>query len=204
MLSQKRLNTMASCLFIVMASVGPVAAQDGATRPRRVTSPAGHSAAQPTEAGRGRPRQVTLEAGPIIEILEEVKPAQPEPYLGFNRYLLRSIQSLLGKPYSYGANGDGYGIDCSGFVWRAYRNAGLPFTRTSAADMFFKFPEAVGEEKLKFGTLVFFNNLTHVGIVKDANSFYHASRTHGVVLSPFKGYWEDRIDGYRVVELAAD
>ena len=36
-----------------------------------------------------------------------------------------------------------------------------------------------------------------VGIVADENGFYHASSSKGITYSPFKGYWEKRIVGYR-------
>ena len=65
------------------------------------------------------------------------------------------------------------------------------------APLWQELPEAKGEETTQFGTLVFFNGLKHIGIVRDADSFYHASRKQGVTLSYFSGYWERRITGYR-------
>jgi hypothetical protein len=50
--------------------------------------------------------------------------------------------------------------------------------------------------------LVFFSGLAHVGVVADQNGFYHASRHHGVVYSPFNEYWVKRIDGFRKVPPA--
>ena len=57
-------------------------------------------------------------------------------------------------------------------------------------------PEA---EQFKFGTLVFFSNLSHVGIVVDEKGFYHSARHGGVMYSPFNDYWLSRIDGFRRV-----
>jgi cell wall-associated NlpC family hydrolase len=57
------------------------------------------------------------------------------------------------------------------------------------------------EEQFKFGTLVFFSGLRHVGVVADEHGFYHASRRHGVIYSEFNEYWLKRIDGFRRVPL---
>lgn len=115
--------------------------------------------------------------------------------------MLASIENKLGIPYRFtGTTDDGY--DCSGFVWRVFQEAGLSFERGAARHYWTAFPEATEEESQQFGTLVFFSGLTHVGIVRDANSFYHASRTKGVMLSPLDGYWSERITGYRRVPLS--
>jgi cell wall-associated NlpC family hydrolase len=94
------------------------------------------------------------------------------------------------------------GYDCSGFVWSTFKSAGVDFERASARTLWSRFAAPATEEKFTFGTLVFFSNLTHIGIVADENGFYHASRHHGVVYSPFSDYWMSRIDGFRRVPLA--
>jgi cell wall-associated NlpC family hydrolase len=114
----------------------------------------------------------------------------------FNRRLMSAMQSKIGIPYRYGSDGP-YTYDCSGLVWSVFQSAGLPFTRTSAGSYFKSFEPVYGEERFKFGTLVFFNRLGHVGIVIDENTFYHASSSKGVTFSPFAGYWSKRIVGYR-------
>lgn len=60
-----------------------------------------------------------------------------------------------------------------------------------------------GNDRFKFGTLVFLNRLGHIGIVADENGFYHASSSKGVTYSPFKGYWENRIVGFRRLSPSA-
>lgn len=60
-----------------------------------------------------------------------------------------------------------------------------------------------GDDRYKFGTLVFLNRLGHMGIVADENGFYHASSSKGVTYSPFKGYWENRIVGFRRLSPSA-
>ena len=59
-----------------------------------------------------------------------------------------------------------------------------------------------GDDRFKFGTLVFLNGLGHMGIVADENGFYHASSSKGITYSPFKGYWASRIVGFRRLNAA--
>ncbi|MBS1796237.1 MAG: C40 family peptidase [Acidobacteria bacterium] len=113
-----------------------------------------------------------------------------------NQRLLESIQSKLGIPYLYGSTGPNR-YDCSGFVWSVFRDAGMPFTRASARSLWSTFEPVYGDDRFKFGTLVFFNKLGHMGIVADENGFYQASSSKGITYSPFKGYWEKRIVGFR-------
>lgn len=77
----------------------------------------------------------------------------------------------------------------------------MPFTRGPARSYWATFTSATKEEQFKFGTLVFFSGLTHVGIVADEKGFYHSSRRNGVIYSPFSDYWLSRIDGFRRVTL---
>ena len=115
---------------------------------------------------------------------------------GASSALFQAISKRLGVRYKFfGTDDNGY--DCSGFVWRVFQDAGTSFDRVAARVLWKELPEAVGDETNQFGTLVFFNGLKHVGIVRDAFSFYHASRSQGVVLSTFAGYWGSRITGYR-------
>ena len=110
--------------------------------------------------------------------------------------MMSSIQSKLGIPYRYGSTGPNR-YDCSGFVWAVFSEAGMGFTRTSAHTLWNSSVPVDGDEKYRFGTLVFFNGLGHIGIVADANGFYHASSSKGITYSTFEGYWEKRIVGFR-------
>ncbi len=107
-----------------------------------------------------------------------------------------AIKSRYGKPYRYGSTGPNT-YDCSGFVWSAFQEAGINFTRASARSLWAQSVPVYGDERFKFGTLVFLNGLGHMGIVADENGFYHASSSKGITYSPFKGYWESRIVGFR-------
>ncbi len=110
--------------------------------------------------------------------------------------LQNAIAKRLGVRYRfYGVDDRGY--DCSGFVWRVFQDAGADFDRVAARTLWRELPRATTEETVRFGTLVFFNGLRHVGIVRDAYSFYHASRSEGVTVSSFSGYWGRRVTGYR-------
>jgi cell wall-associated NlpC family hydrolase len=128
--------------------------------------------------------------------------ASPFNFTGDPATVLRTaIMKRLGIRYRfYGADDNGY--DCSGFVWRVFSEAGAEFQRVAARTLWQQFPAAQEEQISEFGTLVFFNGLKHVGIVRDAFTFYHASSSKGVTISYFAGYWEKRISGFRRAPVA--
>ena len=135
----------------------------------------------------------------------DVAPSVSSSYSGFIKFqplLLAAIDQRLGSRYRWGATGPDR-FDCSGFVWSIFQASGINFERASARNLFARFPAPPVEEQFKFGTLVFFSGLTHIGVVADEHGFYHASRHHGVVYSEFDEYWLKRIDGFRRVPLPA-
>src|SRR5215204_1208512 len=176
-----------------------------ATRPRQAT------AAQPTTTteAQGRPKLendiFVVESAPEAEA--EPAPSKPQfgvptAKLGFvERSMLTAIEERLGVPYRMGSEGPNR-YDCSGFVWSVFQQAGVAFERTSVRTFWHEFAPPTEDEKFKFGTLVFFNNLHHVGIVADENGFYHASTSKGVVYSRFDDYWTKRVNGFRRIPLA--
>ena len=121
-------------------------------------------------------------------------------FFKYEPLLLTAIEERLGTPYRWGATGPDR-FDCSGFVWSIFQAAGIGFERASARTLFARFSAPAEGEQFQFGTLVFFSGLAHVGVVADANGFYHASRHHGVIYSKFDDYWTKRIDGFRRVPL---
>jgi cell wall-associated NlpC family hydrolase len=108
----------------------------------------------------------------------------------------QAIKERYGLPYHYGSTGP-YSYDCSGFVWSVFQEAGIDFERTSASSLWSRSVPVDGDERFKFGTLVFFNGLGHIGIVADDKGFYHASSSKGITYSTFDGYWANRIVGFR-------
>lgn len=122
-------------------------------------------------------------------------------FIKFEPLLMSAIDQRLGAPYRWGATGPNR-FDCSGFVWSIFHATGINFERASARNLFARFEPAPEEEQFKFGTLVFFSSLTHVGVVADERGFYHASRRQGVIYSEFSEYWLKRIDGFRRVPMA--
>jgi cell wall-associated NlpC family hydrolase len=149
-----------------------------------------------------------LESDPvIISLAEPVKQsgagasiAAPHAVVTFDQLLTAAIDTRLGAPYVFGSSGPSV-FDCSGFVWSAFQSVGIRFERGSARTFWSRFTPARKDEEFKFGTLVFFNGLTHIGIVADEHGFYHASRSHGVAYAPFSDYWMSRIDGFRRVPM---
>ena len=138
---------------------------------------------------------------PVID----VAPSVSSSYSGFIKFeplLLSAIDQRLGSRYRWGATGPDR-FDCSGFVWSIFQASGIDFERASARNLFARFPAPPVEEQFRFGTLVFFGGLTHVGVVANEHGFYHASRHHGVIYSEFDEYWLKRIDGFRRVPLPA-
>jgi cell wall-associated NlpC family hydrolase len=121
-------------------------------------------------------------------------------FIKFEPLLMSAIDQRLGSRYRWGATGPDR-FDCSGFVWSIFQATGINFERASARNLFARFEPVPAEEQFKFGTLVFFSGLAHVGVVADEHGFYHASRRHGVIYSEFNEYWLKRIDGFRRVPL---
>lgn len=138
-----------------------------------------------------------LETEPTI--ISRAAAVAPNAAPRFDQMLMHAIDERLGARYVWGAAGPRV-FDCSGFVWSSFREIGADFTRGSARSYWTRFAPAREDEKYKFGTLVFFNGLSHVGIVADEHGFYHASRRKGVIYSRFDKY-PARIDGFRRVPL---
>ena len=194
---------------VVLSLLALSAQAQTATRPRQATAAEPTTATTVTTEAQGRTRLendiFVVESAPEGEAEPEaVKPqfGVPTAKLGFiEQTMLAAIEERLGTPYRMGTEGP-YRYDCSGFVWSVFQQAGVAFERTSARSLWQEFAPPTAEEKYKFGTLVFFNNLRHVGIVVDENGFYHASTSRGVVYSRFDDYWTKRLSGFRRVPLA--
>jgi len=191
-------------LLVVSATLlfaGAAIAQSSETEPRQTntTVNANGSLRLETEPSvvnpleERRPRTVT----PIVS-----RPAPIVPTINltsrFDQSLMAAMQSHLGSSYRFNRTGPDE-FDCSGFVWRAFQDVGLNFQRGPARSYWATMPAPAVGEQFRFGNLVFFSNLGHVGIVVDEKGFYHSARHGGVMYSPFNEYWLSRIDGFRRV-----
>jgi hypothetical protein len=52
-------------------------------------------------------------------------------------------------------------------------------------------------EQWKFGTVVFFDDLKHVGIIENEKSFFHAQTSLGTNRSSMNLFWRSKIYGFR-------
>lgn len=193
--------TLAACLILLFSS--SAIAQNLETRDRQVAKYKAANAPLPLD---DEPIIIS-EASPEEIRVEEMRVVQPlvpnaAASLKFEQLISSAIDQKLGARYRWGSSGPS-AFDCSGFVWSTFQSAGINFERASARTLWTRFAPAAPEDNFKFGTLVFFSGLTHIGIVADQHGFYHASRRHGVIYSPFSEYWLSRIDGFRRVSVVA-
>lgn len=101
-------------------------------------------------------------------------------------------QEWEGTPYRLGGVTTN-GVDCSGFVYRAYRdrfNLLLPRTTINQIRAGYR----VSKAELSIGDLVFFKTsykTRHVGIYVGKGKFMHASSSQGVTISHLSNpYWK--------------
>jgi len=191
-----RLLVVSATLFFAGSAIAQSSEAD--PRPPRATVNSSGGLRLETElaapSAAERPRTFTTPA--------DARPASLVPAISvtnrFDQSLLTAIQSHLGATYRFNRTGPEE-FDCSGLVWRAYQDIGINFQRGPARSYWATFEEPAKDQQFKFGNLVFFSNLSHVGIVVDEKGFYHSARHGGVMYSPFNEYWLSRIDGFRRV-----
>ena len=192
-------RALAACFALCLFAFSTVAQSD-LSRPRQVAQTTQPDGSHRLETDVFLVSEAATSTRPEVEL---VKPRLIAPRLfEFNRMMMSAIDMRMGAPYVYGTEGPRV-FDCSGFVWSVFQSAGVNFERGTARHFWANFSPVSEDEKYKFGTLVFFNNLKHVGIVADENGFYHASTSQGVTYSSFSGYWGSRITGFRRVPLPA-
>jgi len=110
--------------------------------------------------------------------------------------LLAVARAYEGTPYRLGGTTRS-GMDCSGFVYRSFREAlGVSLPRTS--ESMFLWAERIRLDEIQPGDLVFFRTgntarITHVGIYTGNGSFIHSAsqgRVTGVIFSRLdEPYW---------------
>ncbi|MFE3524537.1 NlpC/P60 family protein [Streptomyces sp. NPDC059161] len=92
---------------------------------------------------------------------------------------LAAAQTMIGRPYVYGATGTA-SFDCSGLTSWAYRQAGIDIPRTSEEQA--NAGTQISRSQLKPGDLVlFFGDLHHVALYAGNNMVLHAPKPGAVV-----------------------
>jgi peptidoglycan DL-endopeptidase CwlO len=133
-----------------------------------------------------------------VSQVSDTKTANPSETAGFMQSVKASIERNLGRPYVWGSAGL-KSFDCSGFVWRVLYENGILMKRTTARKYYMMLKPVPKSEQWKFGTLVFFDDLKHVGIVDGPTGFYHAQVSVGTNRSPMNSFWRPKIYGFRLL-----
>jgi len=125
-------------------------------------------------------------------------PDQPSPsnQPNFLEGVKSTMEKYLGRPYVWGASGI-KSFDCSGFVWRVLYENGILMKRTTARKLYMMLPAVPKEEQWKFGSLICFDDLTHVGVVDSPDGFYHSQVIYGTERSQITPFWRRKIYGFR-------
>ena len=151
--------------------------------------------ARPSPTGEGAdPVGASPDAAVIVPPVPDVTPGT---------LALATALDLRGVPYRNGGS-DPNGFDCSGLVQWAFARNGRALPREAREQ--FLVGREIGRDEVQAGDLLFFdtgtNNVSHVGIALDTESFVHAPRSNGVVrVERFtSNYWSRRYLGARRVE----
>ena len=118
------------------------------------------------------------------------------PMTDFLSGIKAAIERNLGRPYVWGATGL-KSFDCSGFIWRVMFENGILMKRTTARKYYMILKPVTKGEEGNFGTLVFFDDLKHVGIMDTPKTFYHAQVSAGTNRSEMNSFWKKQVYGYR-------
>ena len=117
---------------------------------------------------------------------------------GYASTVVAAAARVVGVPYRYGGF-TSQGFDCSGLVYYAYAQAGIPVPRTTRAQL--RHARPVPLDDLRPGDVLFFETdgkkVSHVGIYAGAGSFVHApSRGKKVSYASLESpYWSSRLTG---------
>lgn len=103
--------------------------------------------------------------------------------------------SKLGSPYVWGASGPN-SFDCSGLVYWTHKQAGVYFTRTTAAELD-HMGQKISFNELQPGDIITLNTLgyvSHVVIYAGNGKIVHAPQTGDVVkVVSFPERWKNKI-----------
>ena len=133
----------------------------------------------PTEAGKIPTEAGLAELARAAKAADTASPAAPEAGkagASIKDRLLRVAQGMLAVPYRFGGT-TLWGLDCSGFVQKAFAFLNLDLPRTAREQ--YREGLKVAKADLSPGDLVFFRTYakyaSHVGIYLGGNRFVHAS-----------------------------
>ncbi len=113
--------------------------------------------------------------------------------------LISVAKSQIGTPYVWAGSSPG-GFDCSGFIYYAYKQAGMDIGRLSTTGYYDRSYEV---SKPKVGDLVFFagtyrSGISHMGIYIGNNKFIQAGSSKGVqITSLSNSYWSKHFDSFK-------
>lgn len=110
---------------------------------------------------------------------------------------LEYAEKLLGVPYVFGGTSE-FGIDCSGYIYRAYNYGGISVPRTTAQG-FYNMSTKISNPTV--GDLVFFENtykagISHIGIYVGNGKMINAGGDYVHVADITTGYWADHFAGF--------
>ncbi|MFD2044545.1 LysM peptidoglycan-binding domain-containing protein [Ornithinibacillus salinisoli] len=112
--------------------------------------------------------------------------------------LIKVVKKQLGATYAWGGTTPS-GFDCSGFIYYAYKQAGMDFKRYSSEGYYNR---SYYVNTPKIGDLVFFEGtyktcISHVGIYIGNNEFIHASSGGVEITSLNNSYWKKHFEGFK-------
>lgn len=124
-------------------------------------------------------------------------PPSRDPHAAARQRILATAERLIGAPYVLGGESPS-GVDCSGLVQYAYRQAGIQVPRTAAQ----QFQAGRPQRKVLPGDLLFFRTdnsgaVSHVGIYAGGGRMIHASSSSRQVrrVKLNQPYWRQRMVG---------
>lgn len=111
--------------------------------------------------------------------------------------MMNEVLKYEGYPYVFGGETPETSFDCSGLTKWAYKTVGVELPRT--AQQQYDYMKHIPLSEAKAGDLVFFTNtyatsdyITHVGIIVDSNTMYHAGDPIGYTSLNLE-YWKSRL-----------
>ena len=111
--------------------------------------------------------------------------------------MMNEVLKYEGYPYVFGGESPETSFDCSGLTKWAYKSIGVEIPRT--AQQQYDSMRHIPLNEAKAGDLIFFTNtyatsdyITHVGIIVDSNTMYHAGDPIGYTSLNLE-YWKQRI-----------